>query len=106
MPEKPDSAIAKLPQIQPVGSVKVTGMPKKLDGTIAKRQQIQPIASVKVTGMLEKPDSAIAEVPQIQPIGSVKVTGMPKIYLPATRSIDKESVTGVIQRIISIMQGA
>ena len=81
MPENSDSAIAQLPTIQPVGSVKVTGMP-------------------------ENSDSAIAQLPTIQPVGSVKVTGMPEINIPATQSIDKEAVTDVIQRIITIMQGA
>ena len=106
MPKKPGSAIAKLSHIQPVGSVKVTGMPKKPDSAIAKLPQIQSVGSVRITGMPENSDSAIAQLPTIQPVGSVKITGMPEINIPATQSIDKEAVTDVIQRIITIMQGA
>jgi hypothetical protein len=56
--------------------------------------------------MPEKPDCTVAKLPTIQPVGSVKITGMPEINIPATQSIDKEAVTDVIQRIITIMQGA
>ena len=106
MPKKPDSSITKLHQIQPVVSVKVTGMPEKPDSAIVKLPQIQSVGSVRITGMPENSDSAIAQLPTIQPVGSVKITGMPEINIPATQSIDKEAVTDVIQRIITIMQGA
>ena len=106
MPKKLDSAIAKLPQIQPVVSVKIAGMPEKPDSAIVKLPQIQSVGSVRITGMPENSDSAIAQLPTIQPVGSVKITGMPEINIPATQSIDKEAVTDVIQRIITIMQGA
>ena len=44
-------------------------MPKKPDSSITKLHQIQPVVSVKVTGMPEKPDNAIVKLPQIQSVG-------------------------------------